>query len=107
MHGNDFSFFEEVASIVADEPAEALDPERTGQLAAIGIVSGKPFAPDERMRSILDEAARIAAGIVRTLLFASRDPDVYYYPDNTWATALSVAATSSSPTAPGCSTPAR
>ena len=88
VHGNDFSFFEEVASIVADEPAEALDPERAGQLAAIGIVAGKPFAPDERMRSILDEAARIGAGIVRSLVFAPRDPDVYYYPDSTWATAF-------------------
>ena len=88
VHGNDFSFFEEVASIVADEPAEALDPERAGQLAAIGIVAGRPFAPDERLRSILDEAARIGAGIVRSLVFAPRDPDVYYYPDSTWATAF-------------------
>ncbi len=88
VHSNDFSFFEEVASIVADEPAEALDPERAGQLAAIGIAAGRPFAPDERMRSILDEAARIGAGIVRSLVFAPRDPDVYYYPDSTWATAF-------------------
>ena len=88
VHSNDFSFFEEVASIVADEPAQALDPERAGQLAAIGIAAGKPFAPDERMRAILDEAARIGAGIVRSLVFAPRDPDVYYYPDSTWATAF-------------------
>ena len=40
------------------------------------------------MRSILDEAARIGAGIVRSLVFAPRDPDVYYYPDSTWATAF-------------------
>ena len=88
VHGNDFSFFEEVASILADEPAEALDPERAGQLAAIGIAAGRPFAPDDRMRSILDEAARIGAGIVRSLVFAPRDPEVYYYPDSTWATAF-------------------
>ena len=88
IHTNDFSFFEEVASIVADEPADALDPERAGQLAAIGIVAGQPFAPDERMRSILDNAARVGAGIVRSLVFAPRDPDAYYYPDSTWATAF-------------------
>ena len=88
VHANDFSYFEEVASIVADEPAEALDPERAGQLAAIGIVTGQPFAPDERMRAILDEAARIGAAIVRSLVFAPRDPDAYYYPDSTWATAF-------------------
>jgi hypothetical protein len=88
VHGNDFTFFEEVASIVADEPAAALDPERAGQLAAIGIVAGRPFAPDERMRSILGEAARIGAGIVRSLVFAPRDPEVLYYPGSTWATAF-------------------
>ena len=88
IHSNDFSFFEEVASIVADEPADALDPERAGQLAAIGIVAGQPFAPHERMRSILDNAARVGAGIVRSLVFAPRDPDAYYYPDSTWATAF-------------------
>lgn len=88
MHANDSSYFEEVASIVADEPAAALDPERAGQLAAVGIVAGKPFAPDERMRSILDTAARVGAGIVRSLVFAPRDPAVYYYPDGTWATAF-------------------
>ncbi len=88
VHANDFSFFEEVASIVADEPAGALDPERAGQLAAVGIVAGRPFAPDERMRSILDEAARTGAAIVRSLVFSPRDPDVYYYPGSTWATAF-------------------
>ena len=28
------------------------------------------------------------AGIVRSLVFAPRDPDVYYYPDSSWATAF-------------------
>ena len=34
-------------SCVQEEPVEALDPERAGQLAAIGIVKGQPFAPDD------------------------------------------------------------
>lgn len=88
VHANDFSYFEELASIVTEEPPEALDPERAGQLAAIGIVAGQPFAPDDRLRSILDQAARIGAAIVRNLVFAPRDPDVYFYPDSTWATAF-------------------
>ena len=40
------------------------------------------------MRSILDAAARIGAGIVRSLVYAPRDPAVYYYPDGTWETAF-------------------
>jgi hypothetical protein len=90
IHANDGSFFDEVASIVAEEPAEALDPERAGQLAAIGIVPGRPFAPDARMRGILDTAARLGAGIVRSILYAPRQREAYIYPesDSTWSTAF-------------------
>ena len=41
------------------EPNEALDPERLGLFASIGIEKGKPFAPDERMKKILTEAAAV------------------------------------------------
>ncbi len=79
VHGNDFSFFEEVAEIVEEEPAEALDPERAGQLAAIGLVSGQPFTPDERLRGTLSRAAEVGAGIARTLAYEPRDPDAVLY----------------------------
>src|ERR1700749_3941625 len=61
VHANDFSFYEEVDELVQEEPAEALDAERAGQLAAIGIVKGQPFAPGDRTRTILEQAARIGA----------------------------------------------
>ena len=73
IHANDFSFFEELNAIVQEEPVGALDPERAGQLAAIGIVAGQPFAPNAHRRDILDQAAKIAAGFVRTLLYKPRD----------------------------------
>ncbi|MEV0796421.1 DUF1254 domain-containing protein [Kribbella sp. NPDC050281] len=79
VHGNDFSFFEELAELVQEEPVEALDPERAGQLAAIGLVSGQPFAPDARMRGILSRAAEIGAGLARTIAFAPRDPGAELY----------------------------
>lgn len=79
VSANDFSFFEEVDEVVQEGPPEALDPERAGQLASIGIVPGKPFQPDGRMRSILGTAARIGSGLVRTLTFKPRDPGFYYY----------------------------
>lgn len=79
VHANDISFFEEIDTIVQAEPPESLDPERAGQLAALGIERGKPFRPDDRMRSILDTAARIASGVVRTLALKPRDPGFFYY----------------------------
>ena len=40
---NDYSFFENLNAVVQEEPATLLGPEIKGQLAAIGIVKGKPF----------------------------------------------------------------
>ena len=59
---------------LVQEPAEPFDAERASQLAAIGIIKGQPFASDERMRAILDKAARVGAGMARALAFAPRDP---------------------------------
>src|SRR5580658_4690636 len=56
VHANDFSYFEELNQIVQEEPSEALDPERLGLFASIGIEKGKPFAPDARMKKILTDA---------------------------------------------------
>ena len=65
---NDFSFYEMLNEVVQQEPATSLDPELMGSLAAIGIIKGKPFAPDERMKKILTEALAVANATSRTLL---------------------------------------
>ena len=44
---SDARFFETVHALLQDEPAESGDPEIVGHLAELGIVKGKPFAPDE------------------------------------------------------------
>ena len=63
----------------------ALDPEIMGSLAAIGIVKGKPFNPDARMKKILTDAAAIGNAAARTLNWKSRPSDGgYYYPNSTW-----------------------
>ena len=79
LHGNDFSFFKEVAELLQEEPIGALDAECAGQLAAIGLVSGQPFTPDDRMRTILTDAAKIGAGMARTIAYAPKDPEAKLY----------------------------
>jgi hypothetical protein len=61
---SDYGFFELINENVQAEPPTSYDVELSGQLAAIGIVHGKPFAPDERMKKILTDAAAVgqAAG---------------------------------------------
>ena len=84
VHSNDFSFFEEIAELVAEEPAAALDPERAGTLRSLGIVHAKPFAPDEHRRGILDDAARIGAAMARATLYAARNLDSFRWEGSSW-----------------------
>jgi hypothetical protein len=74
------------ARLVQEEPVQALDAERAGQLASIGIVKGQPFAPDDRMRAILEQAAQIGAGMARVIAFAPRDPEATL--DGSWKNAF-------------------
>jgi len=84
IHSNDFSFFEEIAQLVAEEPTTALDPERAGTLRTLGIVHGTAFAPDARLRGILDEAARIGAAMARTIAYAARAPESFRWEGSSW-----------------------
>ena len=88
VHANDFSFYQEINTLIQEEPAGALDPERAGQCAAIGIVKGQPFEPDERMRRILSQAAPLGAAAARAITYKPRDPAAYTYPGSHWLNAF-------------------
>jgi len=86
---NDFSYFEMVNKLVQLEPATSFSSELSGQLAAIGIVKGKPFNPDARMRKILTDAAAVGNAAGRALNWrASEYPGWAYYPGSMWANML-------------------
>lgn len=85
---NDWTYYEMLNEVVQQEPATALDPELMGPIAAIGIVKGKPFAPDARMKKILTEALAVANAESRSLFMNPRDRSWYYYPDASWQNML-------------------
>lgn len=86
---NDFSYFEVINDLVQKEPVGALDPEIMGSLAAIGIVKGKPFNPDARMKKILTDAAAIGTASARTILWRPRPAEGFsYYQNSNWTTML-------------------
>lgn len=87
---SDFGFFEMINENIQNEPATSYDVELTGQLAAIGIVKGKEFKPDERMKKILSDAAAVgnAAGRVLNARYAIGHPEWAYYPESQWGTML-------------------
>jgi hypothetical protein len=80
----DFSFYEDVNEVVQEEPVEALDPERLGLLASIGIEKGKPFKPDARMKKILTEAAAVGDITARAIAYKTRMPEAYFYENSAW-----------------------
>ncbi len=87
---SDYSFFEMLNENVQQEPATSYDVELAGQLAAIGIVKGKPFQPDARMKKILSDAAAVgnATGRMLNWRYAVSHPDWAYYPGSKWGSML-------------------
>jgi hypothetical protein len=86
---SDFSFFEMINANVQQEPADSYNPELAGQLAAVGIVKGKEFNPDDRMRKILTDAAAVGNAAGRALNWRANDvPGWAYYPGSAWSNML-------------------
>ncbi len=86
---NDFSYFEMINELVQMQPATSTSPELLGQLAAIGIVKGKPFNPDARMKKILTDAAAVGNAAGRLFNWRVAEyPGWGYYPNSSWGSML-------------------
>jgi hypothetical protein len=87
---SDFGFFELLNELVQEEPADSnTNIELMGDLAAIGIVKGKPFNPDKRMRAILEDAAAVGSATSRALVFDPRESEGFaYYDGSAWGIPL-------------------
>jgi hypothetical protein len=66
-------FFEDLDRLVQTEPSISLDRVWRSLFASIGILKGRKFCPNPRMRSILADAAAVGAATVRAMS--------YYPPD--------------------------
>jgi hypothetical protein len=87
---NDYSYYEDLNNLIQEENMTFLDAETRGLLASIGIVKGKPFNPDSRMKKILTEAVAIGNATVRSLMYSPREKGYYFYPetDSSWTMAF-------------------
>jgi hypothetical protein len=86
----DYTYFELLNEVIQTQPAGSVDAEIAGQLAAIGIVKGKPFNPDARMKKILTDAAAIANAAARAMTFTARSGEGfnYYGAESKWVNSL-------------------
>ncbi len=80
----DYPFWELLNKAIQEEPSEGSDPTTLGLFASIGIVKGKPFDPDPRMKKILTDAANIGAVTARAIAFKIREKNAYLYPNSSW-----------------------
>ena len=88
IHANDAHYYEELNAVIQYEPADAFNPELVGLFASIGIKKGEPFAPDARMKKLLNDAAAIGNATARAISFRPRSRAPYFYPDRQWYTSF-------------------
>ena len=85
----DDSYWDLINDVVQTEPVEAGNPEILGLLASVGIVKGRPFAPDARMRKILSDAVKVGNATARTLALDPREEEGWaFYPGSAWFTMM-------------------
>lgn len=84
LPAEDGSVFVMLNEMVQYEPTELFGAEQLGRLATLGIVKGQPFNPDARLQRILNQGALQGVAMSRAIVYASRDPDIRYWPNRHW-----------------------
>ncbi|WP_246697073.1 DUF1254 domain-containing protein [Rhizobium sp. WYCCWR 11146] len=77
-------FWEVLHTVIESEPPLEDSRSQYGDLAALGIMKGQPFAPDERIKDILVQAAKMASAQMRVEALADRRPDRVVWNDRQW-----------------------
>ncbi|MFD2247823.1 DUF1254 domain-containing protein [Pontibacter ruber] len=80
----DYTFWEYLNEVVQSESSDSLDPVTLGFYRSIGIKKGMPFAPDERMKAMLKEAATVGDATARAITYRMREKEAYLYENSAW-----------------------
>jgi hypothetical protein len=81
---DNLQYWEKLHKVLQEEPALEEFRPMYGLLAALGIEQGKPFAPDARMKVILERAAKAGRDQMLVAGFASSRPDRIVWRDRNW-----------------------
>ena len=84
LFSDNIKFYEDLAELVENEPADRLQSHERFLLASIGIEKGKPFKPDGDRKALFEEAAQTASAIARAKSFASTEEERLVYKDRKW-----------------------
>lgn len=78
------AYFELLAKRIEGEPGNERDRVMLGMLDSLGIGPGKAFAPDARLRKILEQAALTGRAMVANLEFNPRKPRPLAFKGTHW-----------------------
>jgi hypothetical protein len=81
---DNLQYWQKLHEVIEAEPLVDKFLPMYGQLAALGIEKGKPFAPDSRMKGILEKAAKAGRDQMLVSAFASSRPDRLAWKDRKW-----------------------
>jgi hypothetical protein len=84
----DLNYWRLLAELYADEPVAARDRTMFGFLTGLGIVPGKPFAPDARQARVLTDAAVTGDLMARAIAYEKRTEGTRVYPGKNWEYAV-------------------
>jgi hypothetical protein len=81
---DNLQFWQKLHEVLDAEPVWTQVPGMYGLLTALGIEKGRPFAPDARLKGILEKAARAGRDQMLVAAFASNRPDRLPWEDRKW-----------------------
>ncbi|AKF11250.1 DUF1254 domain-containing protein [Sandaracinus amylolyticus] len=81
---NELEYWRRLHAVLEQEPPREEFRPMYGLLAALGIERGRPFAPDRRMKRILELATEVGLDQMRVEGFAAGRPDLLVWPDRRW-----------------------
>ena len=80
----DFGFWKYLNEVVQAEPTQSFDRVSLGFFASIGIEKGKRFAPDYRMKKILNDATVVGDATARAITYKIRQKENFLYENSAW-----------------------
>jgi hypothetical protein len=81
---DNLQYWQKLHEVISAEPLVDKFLPMYGQLAALGIAKGRPFAPDARMKGILERASKAGRDQLLVSAFASARPGRSAWRDRKW-----------------------
>jgi len=80
----DLSYFEDLSTVVNEEPVQEKDLAMMGMLPSLGIKKGKPFKPDADTAKTLEQAVKVGYKMMQNYFTTPGKALVPFWNDNQW-----------------------